>query len=86
MTESTNEQVTTEEFRVNGEELLKTIKEIIAKGNARSITIKNESGEELIKIPLTFAVVGAVIAPVLVAVGALAALVTKCVIVVERKV
>jgi len=74
-----------EEFKVSGDEVVKKVKELIKKGNARRIIIKNESGETLVEIPLTFAVIGAVIAPILAAVGALAALVTKCTIVVEKK-
>ena len=74
-----------EEFKVSGEEVLKKVKELIKQGNIRRIIIKNEKGDTLMEIPLTFAVVGAVIAPVLAAVGALAALVTNCTIVVEKK-
>jgi integral membrane sensor domain MASE1 len=75
-----------EEFRVSGEEVVAKIKELIKAGNIRRIILKNEAGETLIEIPLTFAVVGAVVAPMLAAVGAMAALLTKCTIVVERKV
>lgn len=74
-----------EEFKVNGGDLLNKIKEIIRKGNARRIILKNEKDEVLMEIPLTFAVVGTVFAPVLAAVGALAALVTECTITVIRK-
>ena len=74
-----------EEFRVNGEEVLAKIQELIKAGNARRIILQNEKGETLIEIPLTFAAVGAVLAPTLAAVGAIAALVTKCTIIVEKK-
>ncbi len=74
-----------EEFKLSGEEIVKKVKEIIKAGNARKIIIKNEEGKTLIEIPLTFAVVGAVIAPVLAAVGALAAILTHGTIVVEKK-
>lgn len=74
-----------EEFKLSGEEIVKKVKEIIHQGNARKIIIKNEEGKTLIEIPLTFAVVGAVLAPVLAAVGALAAIITKGSIVVEKK-
>lgn len=84
-TEQNSDQVRREEFRVSGDEVMAKVKEIIKEGNARRIIIKNEKDETLLEIPLTFAVLGAVIAPVLAAVGALAALVTKCTIVVERK-
>jgi hypothetical protein len=72
------------EYRVRGEELLKKIKELIAEGNIRKITIKNKEGTPIIVLPLTIGVVGAVIAPALAAVGAIAALVTDCTISVER--
>lgn len=75
----------TEEFKVNGEDLLKKVKEIIAEGNARRITVKNKDGKTIVELPLTICVVGAALAPLLAAVGAVAALVTECTIVVERE-
>ena len=77
---------TTEEFKISGDDLVKKVKEIIKEGNARKIIIKNEQKETLMEIPLTFAMVGAVIAPILAAVGALAALVTNCTIIIEKRV
>ncbi len=74
----------TESFQVSGETLLKKVKELIAEGNVRKITIKDKKGKELVVFPLTVGLVGAVIAPVLAAVGALAALVGECTISVER--
>lgn len=74
-----------EEFKVNGEMLLKKVKELIKEGNIRKITIKDKEGKEIVSFPLTFGVVGAVLAPILAAVGAIAALVTECTISVERK-
>lgn len=74
-----------EEFRVNGEELLAKVKELIKAGNARRIIIKNESGEPVLEIPLVIGAVGTLLAPALAAVGALAALLTKCSIVVIKK-
>lgn len=74
-----------EEFKVSGEELISKIKALIKQGNIRRIIIKNEKGKTLIEIPLTYAVVGALLAPTLAAVGAIAALVTRCTIVVEKK-
>lgn len=74
-----------EEFKVNGEELLKRVKQLINEGNIRRITIKNKEGASLVEIPLTLGVVGALLAPTLAAVGAIAALVTECTIVVERR-
>ena len=75
----------TEEFTVSGEELLAKVKSLINEGNIRRIIIKDESGKVLVELPLTIGVVGALIAPVLAAVGAIAALVTKYTIVVERR-
>lgn len=74
----------TEEFSVNGDDLLKKVKEIIAEGNVRRITVRDKSGKNLVELPLTVGVVGAVLAPILAAIGAIAALVTECTIVVER--
>ncbi|KKQ37064.1 MAG: hypothetical protein US53_C0029G0013 [Candidatus Woesebacteria bacterium GW2011_GWA1_37_7] len=73
-----------ESFEIRGEELLKKIKELIKEGNIRRITILNKKGKEIIVIPLTVGVVGALLAPPLAAVGAIAALVTECTIKVER--
>lgn len=75
-----------EEFKVNGEELLKKVKQLIAEGNIRRLTIKNKDGKTILEIPLTVGVVGAVLAPALAAVSAVAALVTECTIAVEREV
>lgn len=74
-----------EEFRVDGEELLKKVKQLIGQGNVRRIIIKNKDGKTIIEIPLTVGVVGTVLAPPLAAVGAVAALVTECTIAVERE-
>ena len=74
-----------EEFKVSGEEIVEKIKEIIKEGNARRIIIKNEDGESVAEFPLTVGAVGALVAPILAAVGAIAALLTKCTIVVEKK-
>ena len=78
------EKVRTEEFRVSGEGLLAKCKELVHEGNIRRLTIKNEDGKTLIDIPLTLGVVGAVLAPQAAAIGAIAALVTDCTIVIEK--
>lgn len=82
-----NEYMTkkTEEFKVDGEDLLKKVKAIIAEGNVRKISVKNKDGKTVVELPLTIGVVGAALAPILAAVGAIAALVTECTIVVERE-
>jgi hypothetical protein len=79
-----DEKVRTEEFEVSGDKLISKIKEIIREGNIRRIAIKNEEGRVLIDIPMTLGVVGAILAPQLAAIGAIAALVTHCTIVVEK--
>lgn len=78
-------QSSKEEFKLNGEELLAKVKQLINEGNVRRIIIKDKHDKTLIELPLTIGVVGAVLAPVLAAVGAIAALVTECTLVVERK-
>jgi hypothetical protein len=76
---------TTEEFTVNGEELLAKVKSLVNEGNIRRLIIKDEKDAVLVEFPLTIGVVGVLLAPVLAAVGTIAALVTKCTIVVERR-
>jgi len=78
------EKVTTEEYQVEGDDLLHKVKELVHEGNIRRIIIKNEEGKELIEVPLTWGVVGAVLLPVWAAIGAIAALVADCTIVVEK--
>ena len=73
-----------QEFKLKGEQLLGKVKEIIKQGNVRKITIKDKQGKTILVLPLTLGVVGAVLAPILAAVGAMAALLTECTITVER--
>jgi hypothetical protein len=85
MTEETkNEKTRTEEFKLNGGEIINKIKELIHEGNIRRIILKDEAGKTFLEIPLTVGLVGAAFAPILAAVGAIAALVTKMTIVVEK--
>lgn len=74
-----------EEFKIDGEELLTKIKQLIKEGNVRRITIKSKTGTPIIEIPLTLGVVGTVLAPTLAAVSALAAVLTECSVTVERR-
>ena len=82
MTESTSRS---EEFQFSGDTLLAKIKEIIREGNIRRVVIKNDDGRVLIDIPLTIGVVGTLLAPQLAAIGAIAALVLKGSIVIEKE-
>jgi len=74
----------TEELNVSGEKLVSTVKELVHQGNIRRITVKNRDGKSLIEIPLSLGVVGVLLLPTLAALGAIAALVTECTIVLER--
>lgn len=74
-----------EEFQFSGDTLLAKIREIIHQGNIRRVIIKNEEGRTLIDIPLTLGVVGTLLAPQLAAIGAVAALVLRGSIVVEKE-
>jgi hypothetical protein len=77
-------KVHSEEFRVNGEELIAKIKQILHEGNIRRIIIKDKDGKTVMEIPLTIGVVGILLAPTLAAIGAVAALLTEATVVVER--
>ncbi|HEY2982137.1 MAG TPA: DUF4342 domain-containing protein [Anaerolineales bacterium] len=74
----------TEEFKINGEELLARIKKLVHEGNIRRIIIKNKEGQTVMEIPLTVGVAAALLAPTLAALGAIAALVTEATVVVEK--
>ena len=80
----TEEKTYTEEFEVNGEELLSKIKELAHEGNIRRVIIRNEEGRNLIDVPLTFGIVGALLVPQLAAIGAIAALLSHGSILVEK--
>lgn len=94
-TEPTNEttqeaeNINTEEFRIQGDELVAKVKALIHEGNIRRIILKNEAGHTLIEIPLTVGVVGGVLSaalfPVLAAVGAIGAVVAHLTLVIEKR-
>lgn len=87
-TKTTKSKTTTkaaETIQVKGEELLAKVKALIKEGNVRKITILDKDGNTILSLPLTAGVVGVVLAPVLAAVGAVAALITDCTIKVDRK-
>jgi hypothetical protein len=82
---SARQRKRTQEFSISGDELLAKVRELIHQGDIRRIIIKNEAGAPLIEIPLTLGVVGTLLLPVAAAIGAIAALATRCTIVVERR-
>jgi hypothetical protein len=82
--EMTEQKFKTEEFRVEGEKLIAKIKELIHEGNIRRIIIKDKEGKTVMEIPMTFGVVGVLLAPQLAAIGAIAALLTEATVVVEK--
>ena len=73
-----------EEFTVNSEDLVKKIKDLLHEGNVKKIIVRDEHGRVLLEFPVTVGVIGALVAPWLAALGAIAALVNRCTISVER--
>lgn len=78
------ERIHTEEHRVSGERLVARLKELVREGNIRRVSIKNDDGRTVLEFPLNVGVVGAVLMPMFVAVGAIAALAADYTIQVER--
>jgi len=72
-----------ESFKVAANELVDSVKRLVHEGNVRRVVIKQE-GRTVVEFPLTVGVVGTVLAPVLAAVGAIAAVLTECTLEVER--
>lgn len=73
-----------QEFKVEGKKVVTKIKELIKEGNVRKITVKDSKGKEIMSLPVTAGVIGAILLPPLVVVGAIAALLTECTITVQR--
>jgi hypothetical protein len=71
-------------FKAEGENVISRIKALIHEGNVRRVVIQNQ-GRTVAEFPLTAGVVGALLAPVLAAIGALIALQQDCTIQVERE-
>jgi hypothetical protein len=65
------------EFKVKGEELVEKIKQLLHEGNIRRIIIKDEDGKVYLEIPVTFGLVGVLLAPTIAALGAIAAMVAN---------
>jgi len=74
-----------EEFEIRSDELVRKVKEILHEGNVTKLIVEDEEGRTLLEIPATAGVVGALIAPWLAALGAIAAIATKCKIKVEKR-
>ena len=72
-----------ESFKVAADQLVDAVKKLLHEGNVRRIVIKHD-GKTVVELPMTVGVVGAVLAPMLAAVGAIAAVLTECTIEVER--
>ena len=78
-------KVRKEEFSVSADDLIEKVKELIREGNITRIVVKDEKGKMLLEMPATVGVVGVILVPWLAALGAIAALATRCTIVVERE-
>ena len=78
-----SDQTWTETFKVKGEQLVDAVKKLLHEGNVRKVVIKQDA-RTIVEFPLTVGVIGTVLAPVVAAVGVLAAVLTECTIEVER--
>lgn len=77
------EAVKKEELSVRGNELVEKVKELVRKGNVTKIRVKQDD-RILLEIPVTAGVIGALVAPQLTIIGAVAAIVSKCTVEIER--
>jgi len=78
-------KVLTEEFSVSSDDLVKKVKDILHEGNVNRIIVRDEQGKLLLEVPAAAGLIGAILAPWLAALGAIAALVSECTISVERR-
>ena len=74
-----------EEFTVSSDDLVGKIKELLHEGDVTRIIVRDDKGRTLLEIPAWAGVVGAVLAPWLAALGAIAAIATDCTIGVIRR-
>ncbi len=74
-----------EEFKVEGKKVVSKIQALIKEGNVRKITVKDNKGKTILSLPVTAGVIGAILLPPLIVVGAIAALLTQCTITVQRE-
>jgi len=79
------DRLTKEEYSVSGSNLVDRVRELLHEGNVTRIVVKDNTDKVLLEIPATVGVVGAILAPWFLALGVIAALVTNCKIVVERR-
>ena len=77
------EQTFKESFKVAGDQLLDAVKRLLREGNIRRVIIK-QGEHTVVEFPLTVGVIGAALAPLLAAIGAIAAVISECTIEVER--
>lgn len=77
-------KVRKEEFSVSADDLIERVKALIREGNITRIVVKDEKDRVLFEMPATVGVVGVILAPWLAALGVIAALATRCTLVVER--
>jgi hypothetical protein len=82
---SSKDKVTREEYEVSGTDLVDKVKELVHEGNVRRVIIKDQEERTLLEFPLTVGVIGAVLAPILAAIGAIATLAMKYKIIIEKK-
>jgi len=78
-------EVIKEEYSVKSDELIEKVKELLHEGNVTKIIVRDEKGKLLLEIPATVGVIGALLAPWLAALGAIAAIATNCKVTVVRK-
>jgi len=78
-------EIVMSEFKVKGRELIQKIEELIHEGNVTRIIVRDDKGNTYIDIPVTVGVLGAVFAPIVAAVGALAGMAANYTLEVTRK-
>lgn len=81
---SSTRKVRKEEFSVSADDLIEKVRQLLREGNITRIVVKDDQGRTLLEIPATVGVVGAILVPWLAALGVIAALATRCTLVVER--
>jgi Domain of unknown function (DUF4342) len=75
----------TERFRLTGEEVMAQIQRLVHEGSVRRVIVKHPDGHTIVEFPLLVGLMGAALAPVWAALGAVVALVTDSTIEVEKQ-